>query len=196
LGIKLGILASTNATDLQAVIDAIAAGELDAEIACLISNKQDANALERAQKHGIEAIFLNPNDFGSREEFDKKVVQLLVERNVQLVLLIGYNKFLSQPFLNAFEGKAVNIHPSLLPDFKGWYTDVYKAVLEAGVKETGCTLHFVSKEADAGKIIAQKKVPVLQDDDINSLKRRVQAAEQEVILSALKEFAAGKALVE
>ena len=194
--IVLGVLASTLGTDLQAVIDAIEKGELEAEIACVASNKQNAFALERARKHGIEAIFLDPKKFNSKEEFDSELVKILNERNVDLVLLIGYNKFLTSVFLEAFKNRAVNIHPSLLPAFKGWYKDVYKKVIEANVKETGCTLLFLDNDPDAGPIILQKSVPVLEDDTMESLKERVQKAEQEAILEGLKLFQAGKLRIE
>ena len=194
--IVLGVLASTMGTDLQCVIDAIEKGELEAKIACVVSNKQDAFVFERAKKHNIEAIFLDPKKFDSKEEFDSKLVKLLNERNVSLVLLIGYNKFLTTVFLEAFKNRVVNIHPSLLPAFKGWYKDVYKRILAANVKETGCTLLFLDNDPDAGPIILQKAVPVLENDDLDSLKKRVQKAEQEVILKGLKLFQAGKLHVE
>jgi len=190
--IVLGVLASTKGTDLQCVIDTIEKGELEAEIACVVSNKQDAFVLERARKHNIESIFLNPKKFGSKEEFDTELVKLLNERNVDLVLLIGYNKFLTAVFLEAFKNRAINIHPSLLPAFKGWYKDVYKKILAANIKETGCTLLFLDNDPDAGPIILQKTVPVLKNDNMESLKERVQKAEQEAILEGLKLFQAGK----
>ncbi len=194
--IILGILASTKGTDLQAVIDAIESKELDAKIACVISNKEDSFAFERAKKHGIEAIFLNPENFDSKEAFDEKVVQILQEKNVQLVLLIGYNKFLGKPFLKAFKNKAMNIHPSLLPAFKGWDRNVHRDVLDTGCKVSGCTLFFVTKDADAGPIVAQKAVEVVEGETVESLKKKVQKAEQEVIVKAIKLFGAGKLSVE
>ena len=194
--IVLGILASTKGTDLQAVIDAIEAKQIDARIACVISNKHDAFALQRAKSHGIEAIFLDPEKFGSKEDYDREIVKLLNERKVELVLLIGYNKFLTKPFLQAFENKAMNIHPSLLPSFKGWYTTVYKRVLYANVKETGCTLFFVDKDPDAGPIIVQKSVTVLENETVNSLRKKVQKAEQKAILQGIRLFQQGKLKVE
>ncbi len=192
----LGVLASTRGTDLQAVIDAIEAKQLDAEIACVVSNKQEAFALQRAKKHGIEAIFLNPREFGSKDAFDEKVVQLLNERNVELVLLIGYNKFLSEPFLNAFRNKAMNIHPSLLPSFKGWDKNVHQQVLDAGVKLSGCSLFFVTAEPDSGSIIAQKAVAVSENETVDSLKEKVQKAEQATILQGIRLFQEGRLKVE
>jgi phosphoribosylglycinamide formyltransferase-1 len=192
----LGVLASTRGTDLQAVIDAIDAGKLEAEIACVISNKADAFALERAKKHGIEAIFLNPDEFGSKEEYDSKLVELLKEKGVQLVLLIGYNKFVTEPFLKAFENKAMNIHPSLLPAFKGWDTNVHQDVLDSGCKISGCSLFFVTSEPDAGPIVAQKAVSIVEGETADSLKEKVQAAEAEVIVKAVQDFGQGKLKVE
>lgn len=192
----LGILASTRGTDLQAVIDAIEAGQLEAEVACVISNKKDAFALERAKKHGIEAIFLNPDEFGSKEEYDSKVVELLNQKRVQLVFLIGYNKFVTEPFLKAFENRAMNIHPSLLPSFKGWDTNVHQEVLDEGCKVSGCSLFFVTSEPDAGPIVAQKAVPVADGETVDSLKEKVQKAEGEVLVEAARKFGQGKIKVE
>ncbi len=183
-------------TDLQAVIDAIEAKQLDAEIACVVSNRVDCFALERAKKHGIEAIFLNPKDFGAGEEFDGKLVQLLNARGVELVLLIGYNKFLGKPFLDAFKNRAMNIHPSLLPAFKGWYRDVYKQVLDSGAKVSGCSLFFVTPEPDSGPIIAQRACKILEGESLESLKEKVQAAEKKTLLLGIGLFKAGKLKVE
>lgn len=192
----LGILASTRGTDLQAVIDTIKAKQLDAKIACVISNKQDAFALERARKHKIEAIFLDPKKFESMEKYDNEIVRLLNERKVQLVLLIGYNKFLSEPFLKAFKNRAMNIHPSILPAFKGWDRNVHQEVLDAGCKVSGCSLFFVTALPDAGPIVAQKAVAVAENETVDSLKEKVQKAEQEIILKGIKLFADGKLKVE
>ncbi|MDD5162758.1 MAG: phosphoribosylglycinamide formyltransferase [Candidatus ainarchaeum sp.] len=194
--LKIGVLASTKGSDLQAVIDAIAAKKLSAQIACVVSNKADAFALERAKKHGIEAIFLNPKNFKSKEEFDLQLVKELEKRKVELVLLIGYNKILTKIFVDAFRNRAMNIHPSLLPSFKGWDKDVHKEVLDSGVKVTGCTLHFLSEEADSGPIVMQKAVAVAENETVDSLKAKVQKAEQEVIIKAIKLFAEGKIKVE
>jgi len=166
--------------------------------------------LERARKHGIEAIFLDPKEFDSKsllqakdlgkkalqEAYDEQIVKLLNERNVELVLLIGYNKFLSGPFLRAFKNRAMNIHPSLLPAFKGWDKNVHKEVLEQGCKVSGCSLFFVTSEPDSGPIVAQKAVPVAENETVETLKEKVQKAEQEVILKAIKLFKEGKLRVE
>ncbi|MCX6799290.1 MAG: phosphoribosylglycinamide formyltransferase [Candidatus Diapherotrites archaeon] len=192
----LAVLASTKGTDMQAVIDSIKAKKLNAQIACVISNKEDAFALERARSHGIEAIFLDPKNFKGKEEYDAEIVRLLNERKVQLVLLIGYNKFVTAPLLDAFRNKMMNIHPSLLPSFKGWDKNVHQEVLDAGCKASGCTLFFVTANPDAGPIIAQKAVEVAEGETVDSLKEKVQRAEQDVILKAIKLFANGKLKVE
>jgi len=192
----LGILASGSARDLQAIIDRIEAGKLDAEIACVISNKPDAFVLERAKKHGIEAIFLDKNNAETREEYDQRLANLLNEKGVELALLIGYNKFLTKPFLDSFKNRAMNIHPSLLPAFKGWDKNVHQGVLDSGAKVSGCTLFFVNENPDGGPIIAQKKVLVADGETVQSLKQKVQSAEQEVLLNAIGLFAEGKLKVE
>lgn len=185
---KIAVLASTRGTDMKAIINAIERKELDAEIACVISNKPDNYALERARKHGIEAIFISPKR-KTREEFDKAVSAELEKRDVKLILLIGYMRLLSPWFVRKYHRRVMNIHPSLLPEFAGGMdSDVHQAVLDAGKKKTGCTLHWVTEEVDAGPIIAQKEVPVLENDTSETLKEKVQKAEQELLIEEIKNF--------
>jgi len=194
--LNIGVLASTKATDLQAVIDAIQAKQLNSKISVVVSNKGDAYALERAKKHNIEAVFINSKDKG-REDFDREVSDVLEKYDVDLILAIGYMRILSGWFVNKWKNKIMNIHPSLLPAFAGGMDkDVHTEVLKAGVKETGCTLHFVTEEVDSGPIIMQKKVDVAENETIESLKAKVQKAEQEVIVKALKLYDEGKMKVE
>jgi phosphoribosylglycinamide formyltransferase-1 len=194
--LNIGVLASTKATDLQAVIDAIQAKQLNSKISVVISNKGDAYALERAKKHNIEAVFINSKD-KEREDFDREVNDVLEKYDVDLILAIGYMRILSGWFVNKWKNKIMNIHPSLLPAFAGGMDkDVHTEVLKAGVKETGCTLHFVTEEVDSGPIIMQKKVDVAENETIESLKAKVQKAEQEVIVKALKLYDEGKMKVE
>ncbi len=186
--LKIGVLASTRGTDLQAIIDAINSGKLNAEIACVISNKQDAYALERARNHGIETIFIDSKG-KSREDYDKEIAKELEKRKVELVCLIGYMRIVSDFLVNKYRNKIMNVHPSLLPAFAGGMDlNVHKEVLKAGVKETGCTIHFVDESVDAGPIILQKKVPVLPNDNPDTLKERVQAAEKVAYVEAIKLF--------
>ena len=190
--LNIGVLASTKATDLQAVIDAIQAKQLNSKISVVISNKGDAYALERAKKHNIEAVFINSKG-KEREDFDREVSKELEKHDVDLILAIGYMRILSSWFVNKYKNKIMNIHPSLLPAFAGGMDkDVHAEVLKAGVKETGCTLHFVDESVDSGPIILQKKVNVEKNETIESLKAKVQKAEQEVIVKALKLYDEGR----
>ena len=192
--IKLGVLASTRGTDMQAIIDEIEAGRLEAEISVVISNKEDAPALERARKHGIEAVFV---DAKGREEFDQEVMGILKGKGVDLVLLIGYMRILSTEFVNAYRDKIMNVHPSLLPAFGGGMDkDVHQAILDHGVKVTGCTIHFVDENVDGGPIVAQKVVEIAEDETVDSLKKKVQDAEKKAFIEAIELFAAGGLKVE
>ncbi len=191
--IKIGVLGSTRGTDLQAVIDAIEKGELDAEIALVLSNKEDAFILERARKHNINAKFMNFKDFGSKDEFDHALKEEMGKVGVELVLLIGYMKIVGKEICEAYRNKIMNIHPSLLPKYSGGMdTNVHEEVLKNQDEETGCTLHFVTEEVDEGPIIMQQKVKVEENDTVDSLKDKVQKAEQELIIKAIKLFSEGK----
>jgi len=194
--VKIGVLGSTKGTDMQAIIDAIGRGQLDAQIACVISNKEDAPILERAKNSNIEAIFLEYE--GNKQTlFDKAAAKEFDQRGVELVLLIGYMKILSPWFCKHYENRIMNIHPSLLPLFSGGMDiNVHQEVLNLGLKVTGCTLHFVTPEVDHGPIIMQMPVPVEDDDTSESLKTKVQAAEQDVILEGIRLFQAGKLKVD
>lgn len=190
--LKIGVLASTKGTDLQAIIDAIRTGTLNAELCCVISNKKDAYALERARSQGFEAIYILQEN-KTREQFDKEVAAELEKRNVELICLIGYMRILSDWFVQKFRNRIMNVHPSLLPAFAGGMNlNVHEAVLKAGVKETGCTIHFVTEEVDKGPIILQKKVPVLEGDTPETLKQRVQEAEKVAYVEAIRLFKEGK----
>ena len=193
--LKIGVLASTNATDMQALIDEIEAGKLDAEISVLIANKE-CGAVDRAKKHNIETIIISSKGV-EREDFDKKVAAELEKRGVKLILLIGYMRYLSKWFVDKYENKIMNIHPSLLPAFAGGMDkNVHEEILKHGVKVTGCTLHFVDEGEDTGPIILQKAVYIDEDETVDTLKEKVQKAEQEIILKAIRHFAAGKVKVE
>ncbi|MBU1120657.1 MAG: phosphoribosylglycinamide formyltransferase [archaeon] len=195
--LSIGVLASTKASDLKGVMEAINKGELNAKVSVLISNKKDAYCMERARKHSIPAVFIDPKKFPSREEFDKEAIKELEKRKVELVLLIGYMRFLSKPFIEKYKNKVMNIHPSLLPAFAGGMDkDVHQEVLDAGVEVSGCTLHFATEELDSGPIILQKEVRISGNETVDSLKEKVQKAEQEVLVKAIKLFGEGKIKVE
>lgn len=186
--IKLGILGSTKGTDLQAILDAIDRGELRASIEVVISNRKEAYILERAGHHGIDTVFISHRE-KTREEFDREVSQVLKAKGVDLVLLIGFMRILSAWFCREWRNRVMNVHPSLLPDFAGGKdTDVHKAVLNAGVKETGCTIHFVTEDVDAGPIVLQKKCRVKPDDTPASLKEKVQTLEGQAFIEAIQLF--------
>ena len=194
--LKVGVLGSTSGTDMQAVIDEIEDGRLDAEISVVVSNKPDAYILERAKKHRLNAVCI-PSKGREREEFDREVAKLLDENGVGLILLIGYMRFLSPWFVHKYENKIMNIHPSLLPAFAGGMDlDVHQAILDHGVKVTGATLHFVDEGADTGPIILQKAIYIDEDETKDTLKPKVQQAEQEIILKAIRLFADNKLRVE
>ncbi len=194
--LKIGILASTKATDMQAVIDAIESHQLDAKIMVLISDKKSAYCLERAEKHNIPAIYINPKE-KSMEDFDKEAAELLDHNDTELVLMLGYMRIVSGWFVNRYKNRIINIHPSLLPDFAGGMDlNVHQQVIDAKAKVTGCTLHFVTESVDAGPIIMQKSVEVISKDTAGTLKEKVQKAEQEIIVKSLKLFSEGKIKVE
>ena len=194
--LSIGVLGSTKGTDLQAVIGAIEAKELNARISAVVSNKKDAYILERARKHNIGAVFADAKG-KEREEFDRQVSKEFEKHKVDLILAIGYMRILSPWFVNKWKNRIMNIHPSLLPAFAGGVDgDVHAEVLKSGVKETGCTLHFVTEEVDSGPVIMQKKVKVEKNDTVESLKEKVQKAEQKIIVRALKLYEQGKIKVK
>lgn len=183
----LGVLASTNGTNLQAILDEIQTGKLPGvQIKVVISDQEKAGALEKAKKAGIKAIWVNPKSKTS-ETFEKELIETLGE--VDLVCLIGFMRILGPTFIQAFEGKILNVHPSLLPKFggKGMYGDrVHQVVLEAGDKESGMTIHLVTPEVDAGPIVLQKKCAISPNETVESLKQKVQALEKEAYPEAIR----------
>jgi len=185
-------LASTKATDMQGLIDAIESKKIDAKISVLISNKKEAYAITRAKEHNIKSVIIESKG-REREEFDREVASVLEENGVELILLIGYMRILSGFFVNKYKNKIMNIHPSLLPAFAGGMDkDVHLEILNSGVKVTGCTLHFVDESVDGGPIIMQKSVDISIDETVESLKEKVQKAEQEVIVKSVKLYSEGK----
>ena len=186
---KLAVLVSGSGTNFQAIINAIKSGDLpDTEISVVISNKKEAYALKRAETENIKNIFVNPKDFSSNTDFDKKLVGIISDYHVDLIVLAGYTKILTSFFVNTFSNKIINIHPALLPDFggKGMYGHkVHEAVLKSGIKESGCTIHFVTTEVDTGPIIAQKKVPVIENDNVETLSKRILKEEHKLLVEAI-----------
>ena len=186
--IKLGVLGSTNGTDLQAILDAIDQKIINASVSIVISNKKNAYILERAKKHGVNALYISHKE-KSRQEFDQEVTNLLNENEVDLVLLIGFMRILSDEFCHNWRDKILNVHPSLLPKYAGGMdTNVHEEVLRNKDKETGCTIHFVTDEVDQGPIFVQKTCSVDPGESVNSLKKKVQDLEGEAFLEAIPLF--------
>jgi phosphoribosylglycinamide formyltransferase-1 len=186
MSLKVGVLGSTRGTTLQGILDAVVAGTLDVEIVLVASDKQAAPILERAAKHGVRALFLDPAGL-KREAYDEQVSDALRDSGAELVLLIGYMRIVSAKFVNTWQGRLLNVHPSLLPAFGGLMNQrVHEAVLAAGIGETGCTIHQVTEEVDGGPIVLQKRCPVLPGDSAETLKDRVQALEQAAFVEVLQ----------
>jgi len=193
--LNLVALASGGGTNLQAIIDNIEAGKLDAQIKAVISNNSKSGALERARNHNIPAIHLSHKQFATPEEFDQKLLAILKENETDLVILAGYMKILSPTVVRTYRNRILNIHPALLPSFggKGMYgIHVHEAVINTGVKVTGVTVHLVDEIYDHGPIIVQKCIPVLPDDTPETLQQRVLPHEYELYSKAIQLFAEGK----
>ena len=184
--IRLGVLGSTNGTDLQAILDAVSAGELDADVVVVISNQTGAYILERAEINNVSAFFVSHKG-KKREEFDGEITAVLKEHSVDLVLLIGFMRILSPEFCRVWQDRILNVHPSLLPKYAGGMDiNVHEEVLKNKDTETGCTIHFVNDVVDAGPILIQKKCNVDPDDTVDSLKTKVQTLEGEAFIEAIK----------
>ncbi|HZX19788.1 MAG TPA: phosphoribosylglycinamide formyltransferase [archaeon] len=195
--LKIAVLGSTRGTDLQAIIDAIKAKKLEAEIVLVASDNSKAFILERAKKHGIETLIVNYKEFSKREDAEKKIAAKLKEKKVDLILLIGFMKIITPYFVKEFKHRIWNMHPSLLPKYAGGMNlDVHSEVLKNKEKETGCTLHEVTEKVDAGKIIMQKKISITKNETAESLKEKVQKLEQECFLEAIKMVTQGKIIIE
>jgi len=184
--IRLGVLGSTNGTDLQTILDSIASGELNGEVSVVLSNQKNAYILERAKNYNVPAFFLSHKE-QPREEFDAEMTAILKEHTVDLVLLIGFMRILSTKFCQEWRDKLLNVHPSLLPKYAGGMdTNVHEIVLKNGDTETGCTIHFVTNEIDGGPILIQKKCNVAPDETIDTLKTKVQNLEGKAFIEAIQ----------
>ncbi len=188
--INIGVLASGNGTNLQAIIDTIERGQIEGRICIVISDKSDAYALKRARNYNIDTAYINPEGFKSREDYDREIVSALMEKEIDLVVLAGYMKILSPCFINAFKNKIMNIHPALLPSFPGLH--VQKKALEHGVKVSGCTVHFVDEGLDSGPIIIQRAVEVKEGDTEETLAERILKEEHQIYPRAIQLFEQGR----
>jgi phosphoribosylglycinamide formyltransferase-1 len=178
------VLISGRGSNLQAIIEAIGAGRLHARIAVVISDRAAAGGLQRAREAGIEALYLNPRDYSSRGDYDRALTETLESRGVDLVCLAGFMRLVGPPLLDAFPSRILNIHPSLLPAFRG--LDAQRQALEHGVRVAGATVHLVTAELDAGPILRQAAVPVLEGDTVETLSARILEAEHRIYPEAIE----------
>ncbi|MEW5768682.1 MAG: phosphoribosylglycinamide formyltransferase [bacterium] len=192
--LRIAVLISGRGSNLQAIIDSIEKGEVEAEIALVVSNKADAYGLVRAKKHGIKTLFLDPEGFAAREEYEREIVANLKEEGVELVCLAGYMLLITPYFVREFRNRIMNIHPALLPSFPGIGSQ--KKALDYGVKISGATVHFVDEECDTGPIILQEAVSVYDDDTEETLTNRILEKEHQIYSKAVSLFAKGRLKVE
>ncbi|MCR3955784.1 MAG: phosphoribosylglycinamide formyltransferase [Gudongella sp.] len=188
--VRIGVLVSGGGTNLQALMDACMEGEIHGRVVLVISNRDDAYALERAADMGIRGQFVSPRDYRG-EDYDRELIRLLREEKVQLVVLAGYLRVLTPLFIDEYRDRIINIHPSLIPAFcgKGFHGErVHRAVLESGVKQTGATVHLVDEGTDTGPILLQETVSVLEDDTVESLQKRVLKLEHRILVKAVGEM--------
>ena len=185
---KLAVLGSTNGTDLVPVIGAERSGSLSASVDVIISNNESSGILKKARHYGIENYFICHKN-KKRGVFDFEMSQILENKKIDLILLIGFMRILSPGFVDRWDGKIINVHPSLLPKYAGGMNnDVHESVLAAGDKETGCTIHLVTKEVDGGPILLQKSCPVFENDSVGSLKERVQELEGKAFIEVINNW--------
>ena len=184
--IKVGVLGSTKGTDLQAIINSIDKKELNAEIAVVISNKEDSYNLERSKNNGIASVFISHKN-KSQQVFDQEMTKVLTKHGVELILLIGFMRILSAGFCQKWRDRLLNVHPSLLPKYAGGMDiNVHENVLRNGDKETGCTIHFVTEDVDGGPILIQKRCSVNIGDTVETLKTKVQRLEGEAFIESIQ----------
>ena len=196
--LRLGILTSGRGSNLQAIIDEIESGSLQASIVVVLSNKKDAHALERARRHGLTDVFLDAKPFAGqpsgREAYDRAVLDVLKKYKVDLVLLAGYMRIVTPVLVSAYHNRIMNIHPSLLPAFPG--LDVQQKALDWGVKISGCTVHFVTEGVDEGPVIIQAAVPVVEGDTAETLAARILEQEHRIYPRAVQLYAEGRLRVD
>ena len=192
--INLAVLVSGNGSNLQAIIDQIEAGKINARIVCVVSNNPDAFAITRASRHHIPVIVHENRGFANRREYDAALVKILQSHEVKLIILAGFMRILSDVMVSAFPNAIINIHPALLPAFPGLHAQ--QQAIDYGVRFSGCTVHFVDCGTDTGPIILQSIVPVDQDDTEATLSARIQKEEHRTFPEAVKLFSEGKIKVE
>lgn len=197
--LKIAVLASGSGSNLQALIDAVDGGSINGRIELVITDRLGAYAMQRAENHSIAAICIDRKSYTNKADFDLQLINNLSEVCPDLIILAGYLSILSSDLTHKYQGKIINIHPSLLPTFggKGFYGErVHKAVIESGTKISGATVHFVDENTDTGPIILQEVVAVLKDDTPETLAKRVLAVEHRLIVKATALFCDNKLTLE
>lgn len=192
---NLAVLVSGRGSNLQSMIDNIENGNIEnASISVVISDVTDAYALERAKKHSINAIFIDPKSFANKTEYEQELIKILDSYNTDLIVLAGYMRIVGKDVISAYKNRILNIHPTLLPSFTGLHS--HKQTLDYGVKVSGCTVHFVDEGMDTGPIILQSCVPVLENDTEDTLSQRILEQEHKIYPQAVKLFIEGKLKVD
>lgn len=184
------VLISGSGSNLQAIIDAIASGQINGRIAAVLSNKEDAFGLQRARLAAIPEIVISHRDYDSRESFDAAMIEAIDAHNPDLIVLAGFMRILTDTFVRHYQGRMVNIHPSLLPKYKGLHT--HQRALEAGDSQHGCTVHFVTEELDGGPLALQAPIDILATDTTESLQQRVHSSEHKIYPLAVEWFCADR----
>jgi phosphoribosylglycinamide formyltransferase-1 len=191
---RIGVLVSGRGTNLQALLDAESRGDLSGQIVVVISNKSRAFALERARKAGVQTVLVTKSEFPDKQKFDVQVAEALLCFKVDLVVLAGYMRMFTEQFICEFQNRIINVHPSLLPAFKG--VKAQWQAIEHGVKVSGCTTHFVTFEMDAGPIILQKAVPVFPEDTGETLAERILPEEHRILVKSVRLFCEDRLRIE
>ena len=193
--LNIAVFISGGGTNLQAIIDAVKENKINGKIKLVFSNRKNAYGLIRAQSESIDTFYLNRKNFFSNEEYDERILEELERKNIDLIVLAGYLNILSSKLVSKYSNRIINIHPSLIPSFcgDGFYGEnVHKAVIKSGVKFTGATTHFVDENVDTGAIILQDVVPVLINDDFETVAKRVLEIEHEILVKTVKAFCDNK----
>jgi phosphoribosylglycinamide formyltransferase 1 len=191
---RITVFASGFGSNLQAIIDYGKSNDLNGDIALVLSNKKDARALDRARENGIKAVFINPSEYNDRRQYDARIIELLESEEIDLIVLAGYMLILSDEFVSKFRNKILNIHPALLPSFKG--THGIRDAFDYGVKVTGVTVHFLEEDLDSGPIIIQKPVDIEEDDSMEKLESRIHRIEHHIYPLAVKYFCEDRLKIE
>ena len=192
--INIGVLASGRGTNLQAIIEAVKENKIEGRIGIAISDSRDAFALKRAKQNNIETEYIIFKSFKNREDYDKKIMEYLKEKDIDLVVLAGYMRILSPYFIKMYKNRIMNIHPALLPSFPGLHAQ--RQAIEHGVKVSGCTVHFVDEGMDSGPIILQKAVEVKDNDTEESLAERILKEEHQIYPQAIQLFSQGRLVIK